>query len=312
MSDAREVILVCHPQAERVAAWIARLAPLLPAFRLAAIDEAVAPERVRYAVVWKPSPGALAPFTALRAVVSLGAGIDHIPADALPAHRPPILRTTGEALTQRMREYVCLQVLRHHRDMPQLAAAQRRAEWQPQVTPPAPERRVGVMGLGLLGSAAATSLAALGFDTRGWARSPHQLGGVTTFAGDELNDFLAGCEILVCLLPLTDATRDILDHRLLARLPRGAGLINAGRGEHLVEADLLDALASARLSHATLDVFRQEPLPADHPFWHHPQITVTPHIASMIDAPTGSRLVAENIRRFEQELADSAAAGGAV
>ncbi|QDL94573.1 glyoxylate/hydroxypyruvate reductase A (plasmid) [Paroceanicella profunda] len=305
-------IVVHCPDPAETAEWRDRLAALMPEARVEALEAAAAPEAVRYAVVWQPGTGRLARFPGLRAIVSLGAGIDHVLADrALPAH-VPIIRTVGRDLTQRMREYVALHVLRHHREMPALAAAQAAARWQQIVPPPATGRRVGVMGLGNLGAAAARSLAALGFDTAGWARSAREIEGVACFAGaGELGAFLARSEILVCLLPLTDATADILNAGLFARLPHGASLVNAGRGGHLVEEDLLAALDSGRISHATLDVFRQEPLPAGHPFWRHPGVTVTPHIASMIDPETGGRIVAANIRAFERDgtvadLADAA------
>ncbi|WP_118134676.1 glyoxylate/hydroxypyruvate reductase A [Oceanicella sp. SM1341] len=305
-------VVVHSPDAAETAEWRARLAALLPEYTVEPMLEARRPEAVRYAVVWQPGNGQLARFPGLRAIVSLGAGIDHVLADtALPAG-VPIIRTVGRDLTQRMREYVALHVLRHHREMPALAAAQAAGRWEQIVPPPATARRVGVMGLGNLGAEAARSLAALGFDTAGWARSPREIEGVRCFAGAEgLSPFLARTEILVCLLPLTPETRDILNAELFARLPRGASLVNAGRGAHLVEDDLLAALASGQLSHATLDVFRQEPLPPGHPFWAHPGVTVTPHIASMIDPETGGRIVAANIRAFERDgtvpdLADAA------
>jgi glyoxylate/hydroxypyruvate reductase A len=198
-------------------------------------------------------------------------------------------------------------VLTHHRQLGVTDANQARGVWQQIVTPPAQRRRVGVMGLGHIGGQCALTLATLGFDVAGWSRSPKSLPGVETFAGPQgLAPFLARTEILVCLLPLTPETKDILNARTFAALPRGAAIVNAGRGGHLVEADLLAALDGGHLSGATLDVFRTEPLPPDHPFWSHPRIRVTPHIASYIDPATGAGVVAENIRRYEVEgrLAD--------
>jgi glyoxylate/hydroxypyruvate reductase A len=154
------------------------------------------------------------------------------------------------------------------------------------------------MGLGELGGDAARHLAILGFDTAGWSRSPRQVDGVTCFHGaDGLAAFLARTEILICLLPLTDATRGIVNADLLAGLPEGATFINAGRGGHVVEADLLAALDSGQISEATLDVFQTEPLPEDSPLWAHPQVTVTPHIAAFSDPRALVDQVAENIRR---------------
>ncbi|MDX1607247.1 MAG: glyoxylate/hydroxypyruvate reductase A, partial [Candidatus Competibacterales bacterium] len=223
---------------------------------------------------------------------------DHILCDPeLPA--VPVLRLTGSELTQRMREYVALQVLRCHRRQAELDAQQRAGEWRLLPVPLAGERAVGVMGLGAMGRAAAETLAGLGFRVAGWSRTPHALDAIEVFHGEAGRDaFLARSEILVCLLPLTAGTRGILDRTLFERLPSGTWVINAARGEHLVEADLLAALDSGWLAGAVLDVFAQEPLPPEHPFWGHPRITVTPHVASRIDPELGSRLLAATIRRF--------------
>ncbi|WP_110670143.1 2-hydroxyacid dehydrogenase [Salinicola halophilus] len=302
-------IVVSVPNREKIDWWIEQLTPLLLGWTIRSIHDPGAPEAVTYAVVWKPAIGAFLPFPNLKAIVSLGAGIDHVLADAELPRQVPIIRTVGEDLTQRMREYVALHVLRHHRDMPAISASQGSSEWKQRVVPPATKRTVGVMGLGNLGGAAATTLASLGFETLGWSCSRREIEGVTTYAGEaEFDAFLGRCEILVCLLPLTAATTGILDAALFDRLPDGASVINAGRGPHLIEADLLAALDHGRLAHATLDVFAIEPLPSDHAFWTHPNVTVTPHIASLIDAPTGSRIVAANIERFERDgrVADQA------
>ncbi|MAM56512.1 MAG: glyoxylate/hydroxypyruvate reductase A [Salinicola sp.] len=304
-------IVVSIPGVDKTRWWIEQLQKLLPNWTIRPIDDPGDADAVTYAVVWKPATGAFLPFPHLKAIVSLGAGIDHVLADVELPRQVPIIRTVGTDLTQRMREYVALHVLRHHRDMPTITANQRERRWKQRVVPPATGRTVGVMGLGNLGGAAARTLAALGFETLGWARTKREIEGVITYTGEaEFDTFVHRCEILVCLLPLTDATTGILDGALFARLPRGASLINAGRGQHLVEADLIAALDEGQLSHATLDVFQVEPLPSEHPFWSHPRITVTPHIASLIDAPTGSRIVAANIERFEQighvdDLADA-------
>ncbi len=294
------VSCVLHVSGARADWWHTRMAGLLPEMPVYPWNAVPDPGAVRYAVVWKPPPGGLRRFPALRAIVSIGAGVDHVLIDPDLPLGVPILRTTGGDLTQRMREYIALHTLRLHRAEPALRAAAARGDWTQIVTPPAARRRVGVMGLGTLGSAAARTLAGLGFAVQGWARSKRALENVTVFAGDAaLPAFLEASEILICLLPLTDATRGILNARLFAALPAGAGLINAGRGGHLVEADLIPALDAGHLSHAVLDVFETEPLLGDHPFWTDPRIDVTPHTASLIDPDTGARLIAENIRRME-------------
>ncbi|MBU0583491.1 MAG: glyoxylate/hydroxypyruvate reductase A [Alphaproteobacteria bacterium] len=302
-------IVVYLGDAEETREWIGLLSRLMPDHEIRDFDDPGQLSAVEYAVVWAPPRGGIARFPNLKAVVSVGAGVDHVLRDPnLPKHLP-ILRTTGPDMVQRLREYVALHVLAHHRELATTDASQARGEWRQIVTPVAGRRRVGVMGLGNIARACARTLVDLGFDTAGWSRSGRQVDGVTVFAGaDGLPAFLAQTEILVCLLPLTPETRDILDSRLFAQLPKGARLINAGRGGHLVEDDLLAALDSGRLGGATLDVFRTEPLPADHPFWGHPRIRITPHIASMIDAETGASVIAENIRCFERTGASDAVA----
>jgi len=299
------------PDADNQDWWVKLLQGLLPGWTVTDFESAV-PEAVRYAVVWRPRTGDIAKFPNLRAIVSIGAGIDHVLADQDLPQDVPIIRTVGDDLTQRMLEYVALHVLRHHRDMPRQLQAQAERDWHSIVVPVAPKRGVGVMGLGNLGAAAARVLSHVGFSVRGWSKSIKTLEGIETFAGkDHLADFLGGCEILVNLLPLTRETEGILNADLFAQLPKGACVINCARGPHLVDEDLLVALDSGQIKQATLDVFHQEPLPADHPFWVHPAITVTPHIASRIDAETGGRLIAENLKVFEEtgtcpDVADSA------
>jgi glyoxylate/hydroxypyruvate reductase A len=293
-------IVVYLGDAEETREWVELLSRLLPEFEIRDLDDPGDPGTVEYAVVWAPPAGRIRQFPNLKAIVSIGAGVDHVLRDPeLPRHLP-ILRTTGPDMVQRLREYVALHVLAHHRDLAVTDANQARVHWQQIVTPIAQKRRVGIMGLGNIARACAGTLAMLGFDTAGWSRSGGTVEGVTVFAGaGGLPDFLARSDILVCLLPLTPETRDILNAGLFARLPRGARLINAARGGHLVEADFLAALDSGQLGGATLDVFRTEPLPPEHPFWQHPKIRVTPHIASMIDAETGASVIAANIRAFE-------------
>ncbi len=254
---------------------------------------------VEYAVVWKPPPGGLRTFPNLKCVVSMGAGIDHVLVDPeLPQHLP-IIRTVGDDLRQRMREYVALHVLRHHRRLPDIQAAQQRKAWDQIITPPAPERHVAVLGLGNMGAEVARTLAGIGFAVHGWSRRPKDLDGIVCHHGEAgLAELLPLAEILVCLLPLTPATEGILNKDIFAQLPESAAVINVGRGGHLAEEDLIPALDSGQLSGATLDVLRQEPPPENHPFWTHPKVLLTPHIASLIDPEAGAKVIAENIRRF--------------
>lgn len=291
------------PTAGRLEWWATELSQLLPEHNVLPHSEVKSLNDVDIAVVWRPPTGWLASLPNLQLTVSIGAGIDHIVQDPSYPEAVPVVKTTGPEMIQRMREYIVLHVLRFHRQLPLLQAQQSQQRWKSLTTPVASMRQVGIMGMGGMGQAAAQSLVQLGFTVRCWSRSPKKIAGVQSFAGDEqLAAFAAGTDILVCLLPLTDATQGILAETLFSNLPQGACLINAARGQHLVDRDLLSALESGQLSNATLDVFHIEPLPEDHAFWMHPQILVTPHIASLIDPSSGGKIIAENIKRFAQGL----------
>jgi len=255
---------------------------------------------IDYALVWHPEPGLLASLPRLKLIVSLGAGVDHVLRDpSLPAD-VPILRLVDPYMTQAMSEYVVLQVLRLHRLDFDYRAQQAAAEWREHAQKNAAERTVGILGFGQLGQDAARKLKALGFDIAGWSRSAKDAPGFPIYAGPQgLDALLARSEILVSLLPMTPETENILDAGLFARLPRGAAIVNAGRGRQLVEADLLAALASGQVSAAVLDVFREEPLPPAHPFWRHPRITVTPHVAAETHPPTAAAIIAQAIDDLE-------------
>lgn len=282
-------------------AWRAAMAENLPgeAFRVWP-QETGDPRDIEFALAWGPKRGELARFPNLKAIFSLGAGVEHLFRDPDLPTGIPVVRLVDPGLTLRMTEYVVHWVLHFHRGFHAYAQSQRRGEWKQRPAPPLPEkRRVGVLGLGVLGCDAAQTLAALGFDVAGWSRSPKDLDGVRCFYGaDAFHPFLSEQDIAVCLLPLTDETRGIIDRRALAALPRGACLINAGRGPQVVEQDLLDALDTGHLDSAALDVFEIEPLRDGHPIWTHPKVTVTPHIASQTSPDTAAPEIAANIRRI--------------
>lgn len=291
-------VLAIYVKPARAHWWLEHLQSLLPDLECRLWSDIQSPERVEFAVVWTPPQGWLSTFDNLKCIVSIGAGIDHVLADKERPIHVPIIRTTGSDLTQRMREYICLHVLAQHRQLHTTCQSQAQKQWQPIITVPAHELTIGVMGLGKLGSAAAAALQQLGYNVVGWAQRQHRIDGINCLAKNQLCQFLEQVNILVCLLPLTETTRNILNKSLFNQLQIGSGLINAARGEHLVEPDLLEALDSGHLSHATLDVFRDEPLPPEHPFWTHPDITITPHVASLIDPVSGGREIARNLKNF--------------
>jgi len=258
-------------------------------------------ERVRYACVWDPPEGLFAALPNLRAVLALGAGVDSFIGDPSLPHQVVIGRIVDPQMTRMVTEYAVMAVLWHHRGFGQVTRNQARQTW---AKPVQGGRRVGVLGLGVLGRAVAQALTHLGFDVAGYSLHPKRLPPVETFAGSPcLASFLARSETLINLLPLTPATRSILDRSLLSMLPRGACLVNMGRGEHLVEADLLDALDTGHLGGAVLDVFRQEPLPESSPLWRHPRVLVTPHMAGASSREERARLILAEIDRLEQGLA---------
>lgn len=258
------------------------------------------PAHVRFLAAWEPPADIATRFPNLQLLFSTGAGVDQFDLAALPAHLP-VVRMVEPGITRGMVEYVLHAVLDLHRDRPAYRRQQQQQQWQPWPVRPASDRRVGVLGLGALGQAVLDALAGLGFDCAGWSRSQQQRPGVRCFAGaGELGAFLARTDILVCLLPLTDATRGFLNAALFAQLPAGAGLVQVGRGAQLVAADLLQALDSGHLSEAVLDVTAPEPLPADDALWRHPRVQITPHIASMTQPGSAAEVVLDNLRRFQR------------
>jgi glyoxylate/hydroxypyruvate reductase A len=249
------------------------------------------------AVAWNPPHGVLATMPNLKLVHSIAAGLDNIFADPqLPD--VPVCRVVDTEHALGMAQYAIWSTLLFHREMDRHLqnAAERR--WERPEQAPAKDYTVGILGFGAIGRTVGRSLRALGYDVRGWARSPKAETDIATYHGSaQLADFLTGCNLLICLLPLTRPTRGILNAELLAQLPKGAALVNMGRGEHLVEADLVDAIDGGHLRGAVLDVFHKEPLPGDSPLWDHPKIFVTPHIASMPNPADVARQIFDNATR---------------
>jgi len=288
-------LAVLIEDADRARVWLEALRRAVPDWQVDDGRRVAAADQVDFVVLWGRAEG-LSRFTHLRAILSLGAGVDHVLRDPDLPREVPLIRMVDPGLACGMVEYVSCHVLRHHLGAPSLERSQREQRWTTVTPQLAHERTVGIMGLGAMGSACATRLTQFGFQVVGWSRTRKSLAGVTVHAGrHELPAFLARSEILVCLLPLTEDTRDILDAGLCARLPRGAAIINAARGEHLVEDDLLAALDAGQISGATLDVFRVEPLPQGHPFWQHPCISVTPHVASLTRPGSGAQSIVRSI-----------------
>ena len=277
--------------------WRAALTRHLPDLDFKLHTEVTDALSIRYALVWKPPIGFFTPFKNLGLVINLGAGVDSLVSrDDLPD--VPITRLTDPNMARMMSSFVQMAVLRHSRDIAKFVRAQRRGVWD-YIHPRDPvEVKVGVMGLGELGGRAAADLARHGFQVSGWSRTPKQIDGVTCMAGEAaLDDFLAQCQILVCLLPLTPDTAGLLNAQRFAALPKGAAFVNVARGAVVVEADMLAALQSGQIGEATLDVFSVEPLPEGHPLWAMDQVLITPHIASIAPPNSAAAEIAANIRR---------------
>jgi glyoxylate/hydroxypyruvate reductase A len=287
------------------APWLDRFRRLLPDRRVLTVHDEFDPAEVVYAAAWKQPPGSLAGLPELKVIFSLGAGIDHLARDPRLPDRP-VVRVVDPDLTARMSEYVVLHCLAHLRGTRYYEAQQRARNWDDaRDEPAASDVRVGIMGLGVLGSDAARKLGMMGFQVAGWSRTPKHLDNVACFAGEaELDAFLARTDILVSLLPLTPDTRGLLNRRMFGGLARDGRIgapvfINAGRGGTQNEADILACLGDGTLGAVTLDVFETEPLPQDSPFWTHPRVTLTPHNAATSDPDAVAAFVAAQIRRFE-------------
>jgi glyoxylate/hydroxypyruvate reductase A len=288
--------------AQRGAVWAEQFARRMPQMPFQTWPEIGDPAQVRFLAAWEPPPRIAEVLPNLEVLFSVGAGVDQFDFAALPPGLT-VVRMVEPGLTACMCEYVSWAVLSLHREMPRYLRQQNLGQWKEHPVRPASTRRVGVMGMGMLGRAALAQLRLLGFDCAGWNRSSRNEPGVRCYSGEaEFDEFLARTDILVCLLPLTPETRGILDRRVFDALPEGACVVNAARGGHLVEADLLAALESGRLSAAVLDVCEPEPPTQGHPFWNHPRIWLTPHIASATQAGTAAEALLDNLRRYEAGL----------
>ncbi len=282
--------------------WRAQFRTFAPELDVAGWHEDVDPSTIDYALVWAPDAGRLATFPNLKLIISAGAGVDHILADpALPRHLPIARMVTARTQTE-MAEYVLTSALMITRNVKRIVDNQSRRHWEIfdslRVTA---DVRVGIMGLGHLGVAAAQLLTRAGFPVSGWSRGATTLPDLPSYAGQEqFAQFLASTDLLVCLLPATEVTRGILNRTTLSQLPKGASLINAGRGAHMVTQDILDALDTGHLDQAILDVFDQEPLPEDSSLWTHPRIIITPHCAAIPDRKERARHTALLIAANEQ------------
>ena len=292
-------VVFCAPAAANPEPWLRGLARFLPDAALVAWD-AADPVAADYAIVWTPPDAFYATQPKLKAIFNLGAGVDGLMrSTALPTD-VPLVRLEDAGMAPLMAEYVVQAALRHARELDRMEADARAQRWAPRRALPRSDFPVGVMGAGALGLPVARALVAHDFPVALWSRRVHDFDGIRCYAHDGLDAFLGATRILVCLLPLTPETENLIDRSLFDRLMPDAYLINVARGRHVVDADLIDALQDGRLAGATLDVFREEPLPASHPFWSEPRIVITPHCSALTQRDATLSQIADKIGRLER------------
>ncbi|MEM6318130.1 MAG: glyoxylate/hydroxypyruvate reductase A [Bacteroidota bacterium] len=279
--------------------WKIALTDRLPNVSIEIVSSIEQPSKAPFLICWKPTKGQLNNFPNLRVIQSLGAGVDHIFEKNTIPEGVQIVRIIDERLSEDMWEYLLAATMQHLKDFRQYEVQKRTTTWQRHAYRRVPDTTVSILGLGKIGGYVAEKFSRVGFQVQGWSNSPKNLKGVRSFTGDtDLPFLLKNTDILINLLPLTPATQGILNRPLFQQLPSTSYLINAGRGGHLVDEDLLAVLELGYLSGATLDVFHHEPLPSNHPFWQHPKILVTPHVASLTDVNSAINQVVDNYQRM--------------
>ena len=295
--------IVFYSPGKKLQPWLDSLSANLPTADIWVWSPQCAVRQADYAIVWAPPAELFAQQQKLKAVFNIGAGADRVlriaNADALLGG-VPVVRLNDAGMAVQMAEYVCHALFRHTREFAAYEAHQRSQHWKTLAALERENWPVGVMGLGAIGACVARAVAGFDYPVHGWSRTAKPMAGITTYAGPEQFDaFLAATRVLVCVLPLTPATEGILNADTIGKLKPNSYLINVARGEHLVEEDLLLALAKGNLAGATLDVFRDEPLPTSHSFWDHPKITLTPHIAAITLVEESAAQIAQKIIALE-------------
>ena len=283
------------------ASWVSTLKEKDPSLDIQVYPDVERPEDVEFAISWKHPEGIYQNYPHLKVIASMGAGVNHILKDKHLPKEIKVTRIVDEQLTKDMSYFVLLQCLAVTRNLFHHLSDQESKTWKVKSYQTPEETKVGIMGYGVLGQAAGRVLKSNGFDVCGYANSSKIIDGVTIYGANELDNFLKNTQILVCLLPVTSETKGVLDIELFKKLNKNSYLINVARGEHLVEDDLILALEQDILAGASLDVFQKEPLPENHPFWNHPNIQITPHIASMTDPESVASQLLENYKRMQSD-----------
>jgi len=294
--------ILLHRADGKTEPWIKDFAKYLPEAEVEIWHAGEKNQACDYAVVWSPPEAMLPELAQVKAIFVTGAGVDSLLkfSDALPSHIP-IIRLEDAGMALQMAEYVTHSVLRYFRRLDEYEVQARAGQWLPLPQHPKEDFAVGILGMGVLGTRVLEALAPFGFPLRGWSRTEKSMAGVQCFHGaDGLDTFLRGSRVLVCMLPLTPDTNNLINRTNMSKLPQGSYLINVARGAHVAEPDLLALIKSGHIAAATLDVFRNEPLPAQHPFWQEPRITITPHISALTLRRESVQQIAEKIRKTAQ------------
>lgn len=289
------VLIICPGR--KTEPWVNAIKKAHPGVKIQVYSEDEDREEVEYAISWKHPRGVFRNYPNLKVIASMGAGVDHITGDPEISQDIIITRVVDEQLSTDMGVFVLALVLDHLRN---ISFHTNNDHWKPKSYQRIEDVRIGIMGAGILGRAVAKRLISNGFQVSGWAKEPKTLENFEVLGEGQLDKFLEKTNILVCLLPLTSETENILDKKLFEKLPKGAYIINVARGQHLVEQDLLEMVNSGHLSGASLDVFRKEPLPEDHIFWNNDKIKITPHIASVTDPTKVVPQMIENYNRMKK------------
>ncbi|PKP34776.1 MAG: glyoxylate/hydroxypyruvate reductase A [Bacteroidetes bacterium HGW-Bacteroidetes-17] len=290
------LLIICNDR--DLSPWTSALRNIDPKIELRVYPEEGNLEEIEFVLCWKHPRGILKHYPNLKAISSLGAGVDHLLSDPDLPLNIPIVRIVDPELAHAMSEFVIGLIFNHLRAFTQYHENQKQKIWDVNNFQIAPNVHVGIMGMGVLGQDLAIKLAAIGFKVVGWAQSPKEIKNVKVYTGsDEFDEFLSETNILVCLLPLTEKTKNILNKETFSKIQDQAYIINVARGNHLVDEDLIEMIDGNRLSGASLDVFRIEPLPENHPFWAHSKINITPHIASLTNPISVAPQIIENYKR---------------
>lgn len=286
-------------QGKDLTPWLNALQEKRPELNISIYPNDINREEIEFALAWNHPLGAFKKYPNLKCISSMGAGVDHILKDPNLPEAAVVTRITEPNLAKDMAEFTIALVMNHVRGLTYYKASEQKHLWKPKPYLKSSDITIGVMGMGVLGAHVAKKLKETGFSVNGWAKTVKEIENIAVYVGEDgLNAFLGTADILICLLPLTKETTNILNKDTFRRMPEGAYLINVARGEHLVENDLIEAIDAGHLSGASLDVFREEPLPASHPFWEHPYISITPHIASITNPATAVNQILENYDRF--------------